>query len=145
MPCTPIRGLHEASFIVGDPLTGYIDPAGMVTESEDERTEGAFDRARDRLADYTAHLESLGAEVSGEIGVADPVRAVEQVLHRASFDGLILATQPAGMSRWLKMDLPSRLSRVSELPIDVISDDGTRTILPASGRGGGQTANGGAH
>jgi flavin-binding protein dodecin len=136
VPCTPVRGLHEASFIVGDPLTGYIDPAGMVHETEDDRSDGAYDRARDRLDDYTAHLEGLGAEVTGEIGVADPIRAVQHVLHRASFDGIVLATQPAGMSRWLKMDLPSRLGRVTELPIDVVSEDGTRTLLPDSGRGG---------
>ena len=144
VPCTPVRGLHEASFVVGDPLTGYIDPAGMVSEHDEDHADSAYDRANGRLDDYTAHLSALGAEVSGEIGVADPVRAVQQVLYRATFDGVILATQPAGVSRWLRMDLPSRLGRVTDLPIEVVTEDEVRTIPPASGGGRHDTSmNGG--
>ena len=35
-------------------------------------------------------------------------------------DELILSTLPAGISRWLGMDLPKRLTRITDVPITVV-------------------------
>jgi hypothetical protein len=50
----------------------------------------------------------------GEIGDANPVYAVGVVLRRegpGAFDGIILSTLPAGPSRWLHLDVPSRMRK----------------------------------
>jgi hypothetical protein len=47
---------------------------------------------------------------------ADPYKAVESVLDR-QFDEIIVATLPQGASRWLRMDLVTRIRRKSKLPV----------------------------
>jgi hypothetical protein len=73
--------------------------------------------ARERLAHELAHLRGIGADVSGEVGVADPVEAVGVVLHRWEFDEVILSTLPGKSSRWMARDLPSRIRRTFKLPV----------------------------
>jgi nucleotide-binding universal stress UspA family protein len=77
--------------------------------------------ARERLKGALAHLRELGAEVSGEVGVADPVDAIRVVLHRWEFDAIILSTLPGRRSRWLAMDLPTRIRRSFKLPVTVVT------------------------
>ncbi len=50
----------------------------------------------------------------GEIGDANPVYAAGVVLRRegdGAFTGIILSTLPAGPSRWLHLDVPSRMRK----------------------------------
>ena len=35
-------------------------------------------------------------------------------------DAVIVSTLPAGVSRWLKMDLPSRIDRMTDAPVTTI-------------------------
>ena len=121
VPCTPIRGADHSPLAVGDPLTGYIDPGAIVTSDLDD---DAADRARDRLADFTEHLTRLGADVTGEIGSSDPLRAVQQVLSRSDFDEIIVSTLPGRASRWVRMDLTTRLRRSTHLPVTHLEVDG---------------------
>ncbi len=81
--------------------------------------------ARRRLREALARLRALGADASGEVGVADPVAAIGVVLHRQEFDGVILSTLPGHRSRWLAMDLPHRIRRSYKLPV-------TQVTSPAS-------------
>jgi hypothetical protein len=62
-------------------------------------------------------FEEVGAEVTGEIGDTNPVYAIDGVLRREPFDEIILSTLPAGVSRWLKVDVPSRVRRQFNLPV----------------------------
>jgi hypothetical protein len=82
-------------------------------------TEGnARSIARQRLAEAIRVLRACGASVDGEVGDASPVVAAADALRRApAYDEVIASTFPPGMSRWLKMDLPSRLARLSRLPV----------------------------
>jgi hypothetical protein len=64
-----------------------------------------------------ARFRSVGAEATGEIGDVNPVYAVDGVLRRENFDAIILSTLPPGPSRWLKVDVPSRMRRQFSLPI----------------------------
>jgi hypothetical protein len=54
-------------------------------------------------------LRQLGAKVDGEVGEADPVAAIKELLGRQEVDEIILATLPQRRSRWLARDLPSRV------------------------------------
>jgi len=83
--------------------------------------------ARERLRSALAHLRELGADVSGEVGVSDPVEAIGVVLHRWEFDAIILSTLPDRRSRWLAMDLPTRIRRGFKLPVTLVTGPGTPT------------------
>jgi hypothetical protein len=91
-------------------------------------TEGAaLAVARERLARAISCLQAEGIPVSGEVGDANPVLAVEEAIrHRAPFDVIILSTLPAGVSRWIRLDVPHRVARRTGLPVRHIvaeSDD----------------------
>jgi hypothetical protein len=52
---------------------------------------------------------AAGSEVAGMIGSHDPVAAVEDALNMHGFDEVIVSTLPARASRWLHLDLPSKV------------------------------------
>jgi hypothetical protein len=81
--------------------------------------------ARRRMRHQLDRMRELGASVSGEIGVADPVDAVRVVLHRWEFDEVILSTLPGRRSRWQAADLPTKIRRGFKLPVTQIT--GTTT------------------
>jgi hypothetical protein len=49
----------------------------------------------------------------------DAIRAA--MLHAPPFDEIILSTLAPGLSRWLRQDLPHRISRAFELPISTVT------------------------
>ena len=73
--------------------------------------------ARQRLSQEVNRMRDVGASVSAEVGVADPVDAIGVVLHRWEFDEVILSTLPGRRSRWLAADLPRRIRRSFKLPV----------------------------
>jgi len=75
--------------------------------------------AKAKLEEGLAAFLALGFEVSGEVGDANPVYAVTTALRRASVlcDGVIVSTLPSGVSRWLHVDVVSRLRREIDLPV----------------------------
>jgi hypothetical protein len=69
----------------------------------------------------------LVAEVDGEVGEADPVAVIREVLGGQQVDEIILSTLPQRRSRWLARDLPSRVHRDFGLPVThVVSEPGAR-------------------
>lgn len=85
-------------------------------------TEGEIrERARERLELGLAKLREAGLDVTGEIGDVSPITAVSVLLSRGEkFDGLIVSTLPHGMSRWLKLDVPSRLRREVGCDVELV-------------------------
>jgi hypothetical protein len=73
--------------------------------------------ARQRLRHELDRLRALDLGVGGEVGVADPVEAIRTVFHRYQFDEIILSTLPGRRSRWLALDLPSKVRRACKLPV----------------------------
>lgn len=76
--------------------------------------------ARARLDMALRRFGELGAEVTGEIGDERPVEAVGDALRAAAqpFDEVILSTLPQGPSRWLRMDVVSRVTRaITPIPV----------------------------
>jgi hypothetical protein len=58
------------------------------------------------------HDERIIAD--GEVGDANPVYAASVVLRREgpdAFDSIVVSTLPAGPSRWLHLDVPSRMRK----------------------------------
>jgi len=89
-------------------------PAGRFTWTE----EGAHRQAEERLGTAVDRLRILGAAADGEVGDANPVAAVGDVLRSEEpFDEIILSTLPPGRSRWLKADLPRRLRAITSVEV----------------------------
>jgi hypothetical protein len=78
---------------------------------------GANSVACRRLEEALAWMHGQGALTTGTVGDANPVLAVVDALARDEFDEIILSTLPSGVSRWIRQDLPHRLTRRTELPI----------------------------
>jgi hypothetical protein len=70
-----------------------------------------------RLDAGLACLRAQGVAVTGEVGDADPLEAVQEVLGREEIDEIIVSTLPTGLSRWVRQDLPGRLARLTGLRV----------------------------
>ncbi|HEY5427589.1 MAG TPA: hypothetical protein VIK04_00620 [Solirubrobacteraceae bacterium] len=99
VPATPL-GLHR-----------LVDPevAGRAAAGE---------RLRRALPLLSA---AAGQEVTGHVGDADPLAAVADALNLRGFDEIVISTLPWRMSRWLRVDLPSKLRGLG-LPVHHVSD-----------------------
>jgi len=63
-------------------------------------------------------MRIAGLEVEAAIvGDPDPFAAVGDALRADEFDELVVSTLPRGVSRWLRMSLPHRLRRMTDLPV----------------------------
>ncbi len=72
---------------------------------------GARAEAQHRLDDALVAFKALHVEVTGEVGDPSPVLAVSDALVARHYDEIVFSTLPAGVSRWLKQDAPSRIRR----------------------------------
>jgi hypothetical protein len=77
--------------------------------------------AGERLASMLERLRGQGATVTGEIGARDPIEAVEDALRGRTVDEILLSTLPAGVSRWLGQDIPTRLKGSVMVPVVVLT------------------------
>jgi hypothetical protein len=69
-------------------------------------------------------MRAAGLELEETIvGDPDPFAAVGDVIHCRDFAEVIVATLPRGVSSWLRIGLPARLGRVTDLPITRICVD----------------------
>jgi hypothetical protein len=81
-------------------------------------TEGeATALARERLDAALERFRTAGAAAEGEIGDQDPILAIADALADREVDGIILSTLPPGISKWMRLDLPSRVERRFEIPV----------------------------
>ncbi len=99
VPATP-RGLHRV-----------VDPE----VSGREEAEAQMRRALPELS------EAAGSEVTGAVGDADPLAAIQDVLPEG-FDEIMISTLPRRLSRWLKLGLPDKLSGTG-LPVTHVQPD----------------------
>ena len=54
--------------------------------------------------------EAAGGKVEGIVGDHEPLAAIQDAVNLRGFDEIILSTLPARVSRWLKLDLPSKVT-----------------------------------
>jgi hypothetical protein len=67
-----------------------------------------------------ALTEAAGSPVEGIVGDPDPVAAVHDAINLNNFDEVIISTLSAPLSRWLKLDLPSKVSGMG-LPVTTVT------------------------
>jgi hypothetical protein len=67
---------------------------------------------------------AAGSEVHGLVGSHDPVAAVEDALNMHGFDEAIVSTLPVHLSRWLHLDLPSKVEGMG-VPVTRVTGTGT--------------------
>lgn len=106
-----------------------------VTHSEHLRWTGEQARvttARLRLRRGLARLADLGLDVSGEVSAEDPLRAAARALAHDRYDGIVVSTLPARMSRWVRMDVPARLRRRCAVPVIHVEVTDARVDDPPS-------------
>jgi hypothetical protein len=83
--------------------------------------EADYEHARQRVEFGIEQLQKLGAEVDGEVGSANPAKAVEDALSRRKYDEIILSTLPSGVGRWVSQDLPHKVRRMFKGPVTVVT------------------------
>jgi hypothetical protein len=74
--------------------------------------------------------EAAGAQVESLIGDAEPLAAIQDAVNLHGFDEIIISTLPTRVSRWLKLDLPSKASGLG-LPVTTVTA-GSREVTAAS-------------
>jgi hypothetical protein len=98
----PAHGLHRV-----------VDPEDQDTSEADEV-----------LALAIPLLEqAAGGKVEGMIGDPDPMNAIQDAVNLHGFDEIIISTLPVRVSRWLKLDLPSKAAGLG-LPVTTVTAEG---------------------
>jgi hypothetical protein len=90
-----------------------------VVDPEDQgggEAQAVIDRALPALS------EAAGAPVEGVVGDPDPIAAVHDAINLRGFDEVIVSTLPAKVSRWLKLDLPSKVTGMG-LPVTTVTPE----------------------
>jgi hypothetical protein len=64
--------------------------------------------------------EAAGGPVEGILGDADPMAAVQDAVNLRGFDEVIVSTLSPRVSRWLKLDLPSKVAGLG-LPVATVT------------------------
>ena len=100
-------------------------PSGAWSEGEARALAGR------RLERALVSLGELGADATGEVGDASPVRAVSDVLMEEQYDEIILSTLPAGPSRWLRQDVVHRIQRTFAIPCAHVVAEAEPAGMPA--------------
>jgi hypothetical protein len=64
--------------------------------------------------------EAAGGPVEGIIGDPEPLNAVQDAVNLRGFDEIIVSTLPKRVSRWLRLDLPSKVGGLG-LPVTTVT------------------------
>jgi hypothetical protein len=108
VPASP-RGLHRV-----------VDP------EDHGRPEAlrAIDAARPALE------AAAGSLIPARVGSHDPLAAIQDAINLGNFDAVIISTLPARVSRWLRLDLPRKISALG-LPVTKVADEATVADMAA--------------
>jgi hypothetical protein len=97
------RGPCLFTLLVPNPAPGLH----KVVDPEDQGAE----QARGTLSETLPALrEAAGAPVEGIVGDPDPVAAVEDAINLRGFDEIIISAASPRLSRWLRLDLSSKVA-----------------------------------
>jgi hypothetical protein len=64
--------------------------------------------------------EAAGAPVEGMVGDPSPMNAIQDAVNIRGFDEVIISTLPARVSKWLHLDLPSKVTGLG-LPVTTVT------------------------
>jgi hypothetical protein len=111
VPATPVK--HLAAKAVPLPPMPVMGGVLALPGTREE----ARRLAEEKLQAALQRLAAAATKADGEVGDADPMRAVEAVLSGRQFDEIIVSTLPERLSHWLRQDFPSRLEHRFHLPV----------------------------
>ena len=87
--------------------------------------------AKRQMHEAVEGLRADGLEAEGRVGDPDPIVAVHEVWDPGQFDEVIVSTLPTGASRWLALDLPRRVGRITGAPVThVVAQDPRARVEP---------------
>ena len=107
------RGPAKFTLLVPNPAHGLhavVDPEDV------EQSEG------EQVLELAIPLleEAAGAPVEGLVGDPSPMNAIQDAINIHGFDEVIISTLPARVSKWLKLDLPSKVTGLG-LPVTTVT------------------------
>jgi hypothetical protein len=107
------RGPCAFTLLVPNPVHGL----DRIADPEDvARSEGEL------VLDLALPLleEAAGGPVEGMVGVAGPLEAIQDAVNLHGFDEVIISTLSSRVSRWLHLDLPSKVGGLG-LPVTTVT------------------------
>jgi nucleotide-binding universal stress UspA family protein len=104
VPATPMTE-QEAALRHSEHLNGPLGVSGAVLLAEH------------RLHVAQAKLAELGIDAKGDLGDANPLKAVATAMAERPADVIVVSTLPRRRSRWLSGDVPGRLRRKHGIPV----------------------------
>ena len=78
---------------------------------------GGRTAARRQLKAALERLRGAGLEVDGTVGDQDPIVAVHEAWDPGEYDEVIVSTLSRDSSRWLEIDLPHRIAKITDAPV----------------------------
>ena len=108
VPATPLK----------DQTVSFPGSAAMGSSPEDR----AYALAVQRLDQALEQIQKSGATAKGEIGAPDEFEAAEAAIRHFEPNEVVVSTLPPRLSRWLRQDLPGKISRAFGLPVTVIGE-----------------------
>lgn len=88
--------------------------------------------AAQRLEAGLQWLRDLGVEATGEVGTTDAVASVTAIVARGGIDEVLISTLPSRLSRWLKLDLPTKLAKAVKVPVNVVTATNAHASSPTA-------------
>jgi hypothetical protein len=85
--------------------------------------------AQERLNEALEAMRAAGlGKVDGRVGDPDPVVAAMDVWDPMAFDEIVVSTLPTGASRWLGLDLPRRLQKLTGVTVRHVVAEAEREV-----------------
>jgi hypothetical protein len=73
--------------------------------------------ARQRADQACGALRERGIEADSVLGDADPIVAVQETWDPGKFDEIVVSTFTTGASRWMQIDLPHRIAKLTDCTV----------------------------
>jgi hypothetical protein len=118
------RGPCAFTLLVPNPTHGLH----TVVDPEDQGTgeaQSIIELAQPLLED------AAGASIDTMVGDPRPLDAIQDAINLHGFDEIILSTLPARVSKWLKLDLPSKVGGLG-LPLTTVTARSREDVASAT-------------
>jgi hypothetical protein len=122
-----------------------VDSPGLLAALEERAQQGPIhvtmlapvlwserEEARTRLDEACERLRELDIPSEGVLGDADPVVAVQEVWDPGRFDEIIVSTFASGASRWMQVDLPHRVAKLTDCTVRHVESHPVAEPVPPS-------------